>query len=223
MSPNSQNFIRGEKFFFPISTYQNYGYANLQKIFDILYKYYITYNGINQNNSLSLKEYIQYRLEHFTKIEAVPEKAFLNDLENIINDCEFNLTEIFFINRICFKCFKYFGAKVTIDKIFEPLKKLQNGNFDEKLKILLNILDIYDNKIIIKEEMDKFLSVCLYQNYSNDLSQDKIIENLYPMDAKFMEYNTLYSSIIYKKNIYIIFKTLLQCDDNDENDNDEEI
>ena len=223
MSPNSQNFIRGEKFFFPISTYQNYGYANLQKIFDILYKYYITYNGINQNNSLSLKEYMQYRLEHFTKIEAVPEKAFLNDLENIINDCEFNLTEIFFMNRICFKCFKYFGAKVTIDKIFEPLKKLQNGNFDEKLKILLNILDIYDNKIIIKEEMDKFLSVCLYQNYSNDLSQDKIIENLYPMDAKFMEYNTLYSSIIYKKNIYIIFKTLLQCDDNDENDNDEEI
>ena len=38
-----------------------------------------------------------------------------------------------------------------------------------------------------------------------------------------MEYNTLYSIIIYKKNIYIIFKTLLQCDDNDENDNDEEI
>jgi hypothetical protein len=122
MSPNSQNFIRGEKFFFPISTYQNYGYANLQKIFDILYKYYITYNGINQNNSLSLKEYMQYRLEHFTKIEAVPEKAFLNDLENIINDCEFNLTEIFFINRICFKCFKYFGAKVTIDKIFAVIK-----------------------------------------------------------------------------------------------------
>ena len=216
MSQTSQNFIKGEKFFFPVSTYQNYGYTNLQKIFDIFYKYYITYNGINQNNSLSLKEYMQYRLEHFTKIEGVPEQAFKYDLENIIDNCEFNLTEIFFINRICFKSFKYFGAKVTIDIIFEPLKKLQNGEFDEKLKILLNILDIYDNKIIIKEEMDKFLTACLYQNYANDLSQDKIIENLYPMEAKFVEYNALYSSIIYKKNIYHIFKNLLQCDENAE-------
>ena len=216
MTQTSKNYIKGEKFFFPVTTYQNYGYTNLEKIFDIFYKYYITYNGINQNNSLSLKEYMQYRLEHFTKIESVPEQAFKYDLENIINNCEFNLTEIFFINRICFKNFKYFGAKVTIDKIFEPLKKLQNGEFDEKLKIVLNILDIYDNKIIIKDEMDKFLSACLYQNYANDLSQDKIIENLYPMEAKFMEYNTLYSSIIYKKNIYHIFRNLLQCDDNDE-------
>ena len=216
MTQTSKNFIKGEKFFFPVTTYQNYGYTNLEKIFDIFYKYYITYNGINQNNSLSLKEYMQYRLEHFTKVESVPEQAFKYDLENIINNCEFNLTEIFFINRICFKNFKYFGAKVTIDKIFEPLKKLQNGEFDEKLKIVLNILDIYDNKIIIKDEMDKFLSACLYQNYANDLSQDKIIENLYPMEAKFMEYNTLYSSIIYKKNIYQIFRNLLQFDDNDE-------
>ena len=46
MSQTSQNFIKGEKFFFPVSTYQNYGYTNLQKIFDIFYKYYITYNGI---------------------------------------------------------------------------------------------------------------------------------------------------------------------------------
>ena len=221
MSQTSQNFIKGEKFFFPVSTYQNYGYTNLQKIFDIFYKYYITYNGINQNNSLNLKEYMQYRLEHFTKIEGVPEQAFKYDLENIIDNCEFNLTEIFFINRICFKSFKYFGAKVTIDIIFEPLKKLQNGEFDEKLKILLNILDIYDNKIIIKEEMDKFLTACLYQNYANDLSQDKIIENLYPMEAKFVEYNALYSSIIYKKNIYQVFYFLLQCENKEENSDEE--
>jgi hypothetical protein len=108
MAEGSLHFIKGEYFLFPVSTYQNYGYTNLQKIFDILYKYYITYSGINQNNSLSLKEYMQYRLEHFTKIEAVPEQAFKNDLENIIENIEFNLTEFFFINRICFKNFKYF-------------------------------------------------------------------------------------------------------------------
>ena len=217
MAEGSLHFIKGEYFLFPVSTYQNYGYTNLQKIFDILYKYYITYSGINQNNSLSLKEYMQYRLEHFTKIEAVPEQAFKNDLENIIENIEFNLTEFFFINRICFKNFKYFGSKVTIDKIFDPLKKLQTGDFEGKLKILLNILDIYDNKIILKDEMDKFLTICLYQNYANELSRETILEDLFPLDAKFMEYTTLYSSIIYKKNIYQIFYSLLQCDSNEEN------
>ena len=220
MSEGSNPYIKGENFFFPISTYQNFGYNNLQQFFDFLYKQYITYNGINQNNSLSLKEYMQYKLEYFTKINIVPEEAFKKEFENIIDKCEFNLTEIFFINRICFKSFKYFGAKVTIDQIFEPLKKLQNGEFEEKLKILLNILDIYDNKVIIREEMNKFFIACLYQNYSEELSQEKIIEELFPFDAKFMEYNTLYSSIIYKKNIYIIFQNLLQCADKDDNTED---
>ena len=216
MAESSKPFIKGEKYCFPVSMYQNYGYNNLQKIFDLFYKYYITYNGINQNNSLSLKEYMQYRLELFTKIDIVPDQAFKNDLENIIEECEFNLTEIFFINRICFKNFKYFGAKVTIDKIFEPLRKLQSGEFEEKLKVLLNILDVYDNKLIIREEMDKFLNICLYQNYVNDLSQEKIIENLFPLEAKFIEYTELYSSIIYKKNIYQIFHYLLQCEDKEQ-------
>ena len=214
-------FIKGEYFLFPVSTYQNYGFTNLQKIFDFFYKYYLTYNGINQNNSLSLKEFMQYRLEYFTEIEAVPEQAFKNDLETMIENSEFNLTEIFFINRICFKNFKYFGAKVTIDKIFEPLKKIQCGEFEDKLKILLNILDIYDNKIILREEMDKFLTFCLYQNYLNELSQEKIIENLYPLDAKFVEYSSLYSSIIYKKNIYQVFYFLLQCENKEENSDEE--
>ena len=217
MSEGFAPFIKGENYIFPISTYQNYGYNNLQNIFDILYKYYITYNGINQNNSLSLKVYMQYRLEYFTQIDTVPEQAFKHDLENILGESEFNLTELFFINRICFKNFKYFGAKVTIDKIFEPLKRLQNGEFEEKLKILLNILDIYDNKIILREEMEKFLTICLYQNYIEELSQEKIIENLFPLDAKFAEYSALYSGIIYKKNIYQIFHNLLQCDENMEN------
>ena len=38
---------------------------------------------------------MQYRLEYFTEIEAVPEQAFKNDLETMIENSEFNLTEIF--------------------------------------------------------------------------------------------------------------------------------
>ena len=94
---------------------------------------------------------------------------------------------------------------------------MQTGDFEGKLKILLNILDVYDNKIILKDEMDKFLTICLYQDYANELSRETILEDLFPLDAKFMEYTTLYSSIIYKKNIYQIFYSLLQCDSNEEN------
>ena len=220
VSENSEPFIKGENFFFPISPHQNYGYYNLQKIFDFFYKYYITYNGINQNNSLSLKEYIQYRLEFFTKVDTIPEETFKIDFEKNFENFEFNLTEIFYINRICFKNFKYFGAKVTIDKVFEPLKKLQNGSFEEKLRILLNILDIYDNKIIIKEEIEKYLTMCLYQNYDDDISIDKIIENLFPLDAKFFGFSEIYSSIIYKKNLYQVFENLLQCHNNKESSED---
>ncbi len=68
--------------------------------------------------------------------------------------------------------------------------------------------------------MNKFFIACLYQNYSEELSQEKIIEELFPFDAKFMEYNTLYSSIIYKKNIYIIFENLLLFADKDDNTED---
>ena len=116
----------------------------------------------------------------------------------------------YIINRICFKCFKYYGAKTTIDKVFEPLKKLEIGEFEEKLKILLNMLDLYDNKIVFKSEMEKFLAVSMYQNYLEDLSAEKIIEELFPIDAKFQEYSALYSCIMYKKSILAVFKHLLQ-------------
>ena len=206
-------FIKGEKFSFPFSTYQNLGYTNFQKIFDFFYKYYITYNGINENNNISLKEYMQFRLEYFTKIEFVPEKAFQNEIEEIIKKFDFNWTEIFYINRVCFKCFKYYGAKTTIDKAFEPLKKLQIGEFEEKLKILLNLLDIYDNKIIFKSEMEKYLGISLYQNYVENLSVGNILESIFPLESQFIEFNELYSCIIYKKHLLFIFKNLLQCDE----------
>jgi hypothetical protein len=216
LSGNSFPFIKGENYSFPVSIYQNLGYTSLQKIFDIFYKYYITYNGINNNNNLSLKEYMQYRLEYFTKIMTVPDKAFQNEIENIIKHFNFNWTEIYFINRICFKCFKFFGAKTTIDKVFGPLKKLQIGEFEEKLKILLNLLDIYDNKLIFKVEMEKFLAINLYQNYIDNLSVENIIEEIFPLDAKFIEFTALYSCIIYKKNLLIVFKHLLQYNENED-------
>ena len=59
----------------------------------------------------------------------------------------------------------------------------------------------------------------MYQNYLEDLSSEKIIEELFPVDAKFQEYSALYSCIMYKKSILAVFKHLLQCyDENDISD-----
>ena len=81
------------------------------------------------------------------------------------------------------------------------------------------MLDLYDNKIVFKSEMEKFLAVSMYQNYLEDLSAEKIIEELFPIDAKFQEYSALYSCIMYKKSILAVFKHLLQCyDENDISD-----
>ena len=119
-----------------------------------------------------------------------------------------------------FKCFKYYGAKTTIDQIFEPLKKIQIGEFEDKLKILLNILDIFDNKLIIRSEMEKFLSISFYQSYEEELSTKNIIDSIFPSDAKFMEYNTVFSTIMFKKSILIIFKDLLQSKEEIFNESD---
>ena len=206
------NFIKGESFNFPTYTIQNLGYDDLYKLFDLLYYQYINLNGINVNkNSMSAKEFIQLKLEFFTKLEITPEKAIENELENLLNNITYNWTEIFYVNRICFKNFKYYGAKTTLDKVFIPLQILQTGNFDEKLRIVLNILDIFDNKLIFKSELEKYFAFTLYQNCTSDYSVEKLLDIAFPFDAKFIDFSKLYETIYSNPDLLKVFQCLLQC------------
>ena len=75
-------------------------------------------------------------------------------------------------------------------------------------------MDIYDNKLIIRSEMEKFLNISLYQNYIENLSIENIINSIFPLDANFMEFNALYSCILFKKHLFAVFKHLLQYNEN---------
>jgi hypothetical protein len=128
---------------------------------------------------------------------------------------------LFFINRICFKVFKFFGAKATIDRIYLPLKNLMKSTFEKRVIILLNLLDIYDNKLILKNEIIKFFTFMNYQSFSEDFSIDSIIEIIFRENEEqnFIEFSKIYENIIYNEKLASIFKYLLQ--DNQPEDEEE--
>ena len=215
------SFIKGESFSFPISMANNLGYNNLMSLFDDLFIRYFTNNGINNENKINFKENIFHKVDFFIKLDTVPSKVIEEQIDFITNEdySSFNLTEIFFINRICFKNFKYFGAKTTIDKIYLPLKSLQKSTFEKKIIILLNILDIYDNKLILKNEVIKFFIFTYYQCFSEEFSIENIIKSIFGDNNDYIEFSQAYYNIIYNPKLVSVFKYLLQCNDEENNDN----
>jgi hypothetical protein len=216
-------FIKGESFNFPNNIGNNYGYKNLVNVFNILYIKYISKNGISDENKINFKERVFSDYDFFTLLQKVPNKVikeqieFLSENDNLL----FNLTELFFINRICFKVFKFFGAKATIDRIYLPLKNLMKSTFEKRVIILLNLLDIYDNKLILKNEIIKFFTFMNYQSFSEDFSIDSIIEIIFRENEEqnFIEFSKIYENIIYNEKLASIFKYLLQ--DNQPEDEEE--
>jgi hypothetical protein len=147
-------FIKGESFSFPTSMGNNYGYKNLVYAYDLFYLRYITNNGISDDNKINFKDSVYYNYNFYTYLQKIPSKVIEEQIQFLDNEnLLFNLTELFFINRICFKVFKFFGAKATIDRIYLPLKNLMKSTFEKRVIILLNLLDIYDNKLILKNEI----------------------------------------------------------------------
>ena len=222
-------FIKGESFNFPNNIGNNYGYKNLVNVFNILYIKYISKNGISDENKINFKERVFSDYDFFTLLQKVPNKVikeqieFLSENDNLL----FNLTELFFINRICFKVFKFFGAKATIDRIYLPLKNLMISTFEKKVIILLNLLDIYDNKIIMKNEIIKFFVFMNYQSFDEEYSIDNIIEAIFRENEEknCIEFSTLYENIIYNPLLSSIFKYLLQdnqTENEEENENENE-
>ena len=207
---NNYNYIKMEEFSFPIEMTQNLGYENLNYLFHTLYVEYINHNGISQNNIISAKKFIQFKMEFITKLETTPNQAILDEIEQLIMKSPFNLLELFLINRVCFKIFKFFGAKAQPSQLYKTLKSLQTSTFEERLKILLNILDIFDNQLILKSEIEKFLIFFSYQTYDDYLSINNILASIYAGDIQFVQLPNLYTSILKDKNLNKIFKYLLQ-------------
>ena len=212
---NIFNYVKMEEFSFPTEMTQNLGYENLNLIFHTLYVEYINHNGILQNNIISAKKFIQFKMEFITKLETIPNQAILDEIEPLIMKSPFNLLELYLINRVCYKIFKFFGAKAQPSQLYKALKALQTSTFEERLKILLNILDIFDNQLILKSEIEKLLIFFSYQTYYDYLSINNILSSIYAGDIQFVQLAKLYESILKDKNLNKIFKYLLQYEDPD--------
>ena len=207
-------FIKGESFSFPNNTGNNYGYKNLEHIFNFFFQKYISNNGINNNNKIIFKESVFNNYNFYSYLQTIPSKIIEEQIEFLSNNKNllFNLTELFFINRICFKIFKFFGANANIKNIYLPLKNLQQSTFEKKVIILLNLLDVYDNKFILKNEFIKFFTFMNYQSFSEEFSIDSIIDIIFREneDDNIIEFSKAYENIVYNEKLASVFKYLLQ-------------
>ena len=86
------------------------------------------------------------------------------------------------------------------------------STFEKKVIILLNLLDIYDNKIILKNEIIKFFVFMNYQSFSDEYSIDNIIEAIFRENEEknCIEFSNLYENILYNPLLSSVFKYLLQ-------------
>lgn len=154
-------------------------------------------------------------MEFLTKLSSSPSKALSEQIEELIKKSFFNCEEFFYINRICYKIFKFYGAKSNIGMVYSTLKKFQVCNYEEKILTLLNILDIYDNQTIFKSEVEKFFVFITLQNYTEKYSINSLLEYIFP-HSNFISLRELYQILIKDEVLSPLMKYILQCEDEDE-------
>ena len=208
-------YVKMENFSFPTKISKNLGYEKLNSIYELLYKEYIIKNGILQDNTINSKNIIQMKMEFLTKLSSSPSKALSEQIEELIKKSFFNCEEFFYINRICYKIFKFYGAKSNIGMVYSTLKKFQVCNYEEKILTLLNILDIYDNQTIFKSEVEKFFVFITLQNYTEKYSINSLLEYIFP-HSNFISLRELYQILIKDEVLSPLMKYILQCEDEDE-------
>lgn len=175
-----------EGFYFPLTSHSN-NYQNLNYYFLVLYKEYIFKNGIDENNNIETKYLIENQIYFFANLRENPLSILGKEFSQLILKSNFNIEEQFFINRICFMRFKQCGAKLTFHDIFVFLKIFQTGTYEEKLRLLIAILDINDSKLVLKSEFEKLLSFMSLQNYSPDYRLKNILNLFFDKNIYFLK------------------------------------
>jgi hypothetical protein len=201
-------FIKLEGFCFPDKVH-NLNYDNLKYYFNLLFKEYITENGINSDNTIDTRKFLEKKIDYNTKFFDNPMSAMKEDFVNSLNNSSFNYEEQFFINRIAFMKFKEYGASLSVIKVFEILKSLQTSNYEEKLRIVLNILDIHDNKLISRTEFEKLLVFLTIQNHNNNHRIYSILDEIFGKSLV-LPYEKLFFSCLEKPLHQELFFEILQ-------------
>ena len=113
-----------EHFYLPTSS-ESMNYKNLVLLFQLLKEEYITNNGIISDSNIDLKKNILHNINFYelfhSNINSVSLKLFINN--PVLNN--FNLQELFLINRMVFLRYKRVGFNLTIFDLFDNLKVLE--------------------------------------------------------------------------------------------------
>jgi hypothetical protein len=203
-------FLKMENFCFPLQT-NNLNYENINYFFNLLYKEYVNNNGICPDNTIDIKKFIEFKIDISAKLNENPMsilyEEFFSKLSNVTLNCE----EQFFMNRIAFMKFKQYGAQLNLSKVFECIKRLQSGEVEEKLRILLDLLDINDNRLILKSEFEKLLVCLTVQNHNSHHRVNNLVEEIFGRNL-FLKYEIIYSDFLHKSLHRELLCEILQID-----------
>ena len=58
---------------------------------------------------------------------------------------EFNDEELFYLNRVAFRLFKKYSSEIELEHFINDLYCLQEGNFDQKLYLWLQLVNVHED------------------------------------------------------------------------------
>ena len=201
---NQNILIKSELYSFPIND-KSINYNNLKIVVSYLYNCYINKNGIKEKK-IQLKDYL---INRYLKFEESIDNTILwanQKSSKIISEFNYSPEELFYINRIAFLNFKNTGVYTNLQVIYSMLYDLQTSTFEVKLRILLRLLDVYDNGIIFKSEIVKL--VCISAVYPSYISKD-IVNIMFKTDD-YIKVDNLITLISNDNKLKELFKTILQ-------------
>lgn len=113
-----------ENFYFPCTS-ESKNYQYLVQLFEVLKIEYIRYNGIMTDSNIDIKQNILDTIGFYELFNSNVNAAVSNlfDQNPALNN--FNLEELFFINRMAFLRFKRVGVNLTVFDLYENLKMLE--------------------------------------------------------------------------------------------------
>ena len=71
-------------------------------------------------------------------VKLFGKRALATQKEIIDEKTCFNNEELYYLNRIAFKLMKESGSSLRFDKLFDDVKTLQTGPFDDRLRLWLD-------------------------------------------------------------------------------------
>jgi hypothetical protein len=205
---SNKKYLRNQTCNFPTSE-NSINCDNLKKIYLILYDEYVLKNAIQNNNTINLKHGIENKLKVYESIKSNKTIYSDNKVRLKIFELGYNPLELYYINRVFFSIVKLHGYNTSFQSLIECLRIMNSKLFEEKLKLVLKLLDESDQGLISKFNMESFLLV----NFTNPYRKiyQTVVNSLY-LNKESAKLRDLYQEILSTPHLKEIFMEILQIE-----------